>query len=224
MTRTQILVWGLALAASIPAASWAQRPRHPVSGRLIAPVMSVEGAPWLERAEREDEERPKLAVQLLKLQPGMTVADVGAGSGYYTELLSRAVGPQGKVYATEIQSGMVDLLRQRVARRKLSNVEVILSTTRDPKLPQESIDMAIMVDVYHELAFPQEVLRNLKNSLKSDGRLVLLEFRGEDPSVPIRPEHKMTVADVRLELEHEGFQFMESIPGLPWQHVLVFRK
>lgn len=214
----------LAGLAAAPAGVFAQAARHPVSGRVIAGVMGVGGAPWLERAEREDEERPKLAVRLLNLQPGMSVADIGAGSGYYTELLSRAVGPQGKVYATDIQPGMVQLLRRRVEQRKLANVEAILNTERNAGLPPESVDLALMVDVYHELTYPQEMLRSLKSALKPGGRLVLLEFRAEDPGVPIRPEHKMTVADARRELEHEGFVFEKVLPDLPWQHILIFRK
>lgn len=222
--RFRFRILGLAASAFLLAGLFAQSARHPVSGRLIAGVMGVGGAPWLERAEREDEERPKLAVRLLQLQPGMTVADIGAGSGYYTELLSRAVGPQGKVYATDIQPGMIQLLRRRAEKRKLANVEVVLNTDRSAGLPPESIDLALMVDVYHELAYPQEVLRSLKASLKPGGRLVLLEFRAEDPNVPIRPEHKMTVADARRELEHEGFVFEKVLPDLPWQHILIFRK
>jgi predicted methyltransferase len=231
MNRAQIRNWVnwktlAAILALLTAAEGlpAQTTRHPVSGRVIAGVMGVGGAPWLERGEREDEERPRLAVKLLKLQPGMAVADIGAGSGYYTQLLSKAVGPQGKVYATDIQSGMLQLLRSRAEREKLTNVEVLRNTEQSSGLPANSVDLALMVDVYHELAYPREMLRSLKEALRPGGRLVLLEFRAEDPNVPIRPEHKMSVADARKELEHEGFLFDQVLPDLPWQHILIFRK
>ncbi|GIU80046.1 MAG: hypothetical protein KatS3mg005_3284 [Bryobacteraceae bacterium] len=195
-----------------------------MSGRLIAPVMGAAGAPWLERAEREIEERPSLAVRLLRIQPGQTVADIGAGSGYYTELLSKAVGPGGKVYATDIQPEMIRLLEQRIQRKRLGNVETVLSTETDPRLPPESLDLALLVDVYHELARPQQVLRRIRESLKPGGRLVLIEFRKEDPNVPIREEHKMSVAEARAEVEPEGFVFERVLNDLPWQHILIFRK
>lgn len=197
---------------------------HPVSGRQIAPVMGVGGAGWLERAERETEERPKLAIQLLDIEPGMVVADVGAGSGYYTVMLAAKVGSSGKVFASDIQRGMLDLLNRRLAREKIRNVETLLATGTDPKLPLASCDLILLVDVYHELSEPQAMLRKLRAALKPDGRLVLLEFRQEDPNVPIRPEHKMSVAVVRAELEPEGFRFEKVLPDLPWQHILVFRK
>jgi len=202
----------------------AQTLRHPVSGRLIAPVMGAAGAPWLDRAEREIEERPSLAVKLLKVQPGQTVADIGAGSGYYTELLSKAAGPAGKVYATEIQPEMIRLLEERIRRKKLSNVEAILASESDPGLPRESVDLALLVDVYHELAYPQQMLRRIREALKPGGRLVLIEFRKEDPRVPIREEHKMSIAEARQEVEPEGFIFDRVLNDLPWQHILIFRK
>ncbi len=186
--------------------------------------MGAAGAPWLERAEREIEERPSLAVRLLRIQPGQTVADIGAGSGYYTELLSKAVGPGGKVYATDIQPEMIRLLEQRIQRKRLGNVETVLSTETDPRLPPESLDLALLVDVYHELARPQQVLRRIRESLKPGGRLVLIEFRKEDPNVPIREEHKMSVAEARAEVEPEGFVFERVLNDLPWQHILIFRK
>jgi predicted methyltransferase len=208
----------------LPPGVWAETAsRHPVSGRVIAPVMGVGGAPWLERAERESEESPETAVRLLGLQAGMTVADVGAGSGYYAEKLARAVGPSGKVYATDIQPGMIRLLESRVRSRKLTQVEPVLATAESSGLPAACCDVILMVDVYHELAEPQRVLRQLKSALKTGGRLVLLEFRKEDRSIPIREEHKMSVAEVRQELEAEGFRFDRALPGLPWQHMLVFR-
>lgn len=213
----------LACAALALAAPAAAQGRHPVSGRVIAGVMGVAGAPWLERAERELEESPRKAVGLLGLKRGMVVADVGAGSGYYTYLLSRAVGAEGKVLATDIQPGMLRLLERKLASRKITNVETVLSTETDPRLPDACCDLILMVDVYHEFAQPQVMLRKLKPALKPGGRLVLLEFRKEDPSVPIREEHKMSVAEARLELEHEGYKFDGVLNGLPWQHILIFR-
>ncbi|HEY3440832.1 MAG TPA: methyltransferase [Paludibaculum sp.] len=197
---------------------------HPITGRRYAGVMGVGGAPWLERAERENEERPRVAVRLLNLKPGMIVADVGAGSGYYTELLAESVGPAGRVYATDIQPGMIALLRQRIARAKLTNVEPVLSTETETRLPAVALDLILLVDVYHEFSNPQEMLRQLRAALKPGGRLVLLEFRKEDPAVPIRPEHKMSIAEVRAELEPEGFTFDRVLPDLPWQHILIFHK
>ena len=198
--------------------------RHPVSGRVIAPVMGVGGAEWLERPERESEEAPTKAIQALEIQPGQVVADIGAGSGYYTVRLAREVGPTGKVYGTDIQPGMLDLLLRNVAKAKLDNVVAVLGTPDDPKLPPGSIDLALMVDVYHELAAPQAFIRKLRASLKPGGRLVLLEFRKEDPRVPIRPEHKMSVAEVRQELEPEGFTLSAVLDVLPWQHILVLTR
>ena len=198
--------------------------RHPVSGRLIAPVMGVGGAEWLERPERESEEAPSIAIQALKIQPGQIVADIGAGSGYYTVRLAREVGPTGKVYGTDIQPGMLDLLLRNVARAKLDNVVPVLGTPDDPKLPPGSLDLALMVDVYHELGAPQAFIRKLRLALKPSGRLVLLEFRKEDPRVPIRPEHKMSVAEVRQELEPEGFTLSAVLDVLPWQHILVLTR
>jgi ubiquinone/menaquinone biosynthesis C-methylase UbiE len=195
---------------------------HPVSGRVYARPMGVAGAPWLEREEREDEEAPTRALEIIKVAPGSTVADIGAGSGYFTERLSKLVGPAGKVYANDIQRGMLDLLQRRVDQLRLTNVMLVLGEPADPKLPSASIDMALMVDVYHELGDPQTMLANIKKALKPDGRLVLLEYKGEDPSVPILPLHKMTVAQAKLELEHEGYKLARVDSSLPRQHVLIF--
>lgn len=196
--------------------------RHPLSGRTYAGVMSVEGAPWLERAERDEQERPRLAVRLLHLKPGTAVADIGAGSGYYTELLSHAVGPSGRVFAVDIQAGMIRLIEERMRRQKLANVTPVLGLDADPKLPNGSIDLALLVDVYHEFSDPRAMLRRIRSALRPDGRLVLLEFRKEDPAIPIRQEHKMSVEEAKTEIEPEGFRLDSSIEELPWQHLLVF--
>ena len=200
----------------------AQR-RHPVSGRVLAPVMGVGAAGWLERPERESEEAPSKAIEALDLKEGMVVADIGAGSGYYTSRMSKRVGPTGRVYATDIQPGMIELLDRRVKAEGLSNVTTILGDMEDPRLPPRAIDLAIMVDVYHELQQPQLFLQRLKEAFKPGGRLVLLEFRKEDPKIPILEVHKMSVAEVKAELEAEGFVLDKVIDVLPWQHIIVLR-
>jgi SAM-dependent methyltransferase len=219
--RVGVAAIGMTLAISVVVQA---QLRHPVSGRVIAPVMGVGGAEWLERPERDSEEAPGKAIQALKIQPGQVVADIGAGSGYYTVRLAREVGATGKVYGTDIQPGMLDLLARNVARAGLDNVVAVLGTPDDPKLPLDSLDLALMVDVYHELAAPQAFIRRLRASLKRTGRLVLLEFRKEDPRVPIRPEHKMSVDEVRKELEPEGFRLSAVLDDLPWQHILVLTR
>jgi precorrin-6B methylase 2 len=196
---------------------------HPISGRPIANVMGHEGAAWLERPEREAEEAPTKAVAALRLRPGQVVADIGAGSGYYTLLIGAAVGPRGRVYATDIQPEMLALIQKKIEARRVANVELVLGTPTESRLPDSSVDLALMVDVYHELAQPQMFLRSLKRAIKPGGRLVLIEFRKESPDVPIREEHKMSVRDARLELEAEGYRFERVLDMLPWQHILIFR-
>ena len=221
MTRGPAIVVLAGTLAAAAGVSFAQA-THPVSGRPIANVMGHEGAAWLERPERETEEAPTKAIAALKLQPGQTVADIGAGSGYYSMLLSAAVGPRGRVYATDIQPEMLALIRDKVDKARVSNVELVLGTATESRLPDAALDLALMVDVYHELAQPQAFLRSLKRAIKPDGRLVLIEFRKESAWVPIREEHKMTVRDARMELEAEGYRFDRVIDVLPWQHILVF--
>jgi ubiquinone/menaquinone biosynthesis C-methylase UbiE len=197
---------------------------HPISGRRYAEVMAAAGAEWLDRSERDLEEAPDDAIALMGVKKGWTVADVGAGSGYMTAKLSRRVGANGVVYANDIQPGMITLLENRVKKAKLTNVRIVAGTIDDPKLPPGSLDLALMVDVYHELSQPQAMLRHVLESLKPTGRLVLLEYRKEDPSIPIRPEHKMSVAEAKLEVEAEGFKLMRVDDGLPRQHVLIFSR
>jgi ubiquinone/menaquinone biosynthesis C-methylase UbiE len=218
----RVLAVSVALVIAAAALLEAQR-RHPVSGRVFAPVMGVAGAGWLERPEREREEAPARAIEALALTPGMTVADIGAGSGYYASRIAKKVGPAGRVYATDIQQGMIDLLNRRIASEGLGNITTILGGMDDPKLPPKSIDLAIMVDVYHELQQPQVFLQRLKESFKPGGRLVLVEFRKEDPTVPILEVHKMSVAEVKQELEAEGYVLDRVIDVLPWQHIIVLR-
>jgi ubiquinone/menaquinone biosynthesis C-methylase UbiE len=218
-----ILLVLAAVAIAATALSFAQG-THPVSGRRIASVMDARGAEWLDRPEREREEAPAKAIAALDVRPGQTVADIGAGSGYYTVRMAEAVGPKGRVYATDIQPAMLDLIRKKLAAKKnAENVELVLGTLTESKLPDAAMDLALMVDVYHELAQPQAFLRSLKRALKPDGRLVLIEFRKESAWVPIREEHKMSVAEARMELEAEGYTFVQTIDVLPWQHILVFK-
>ena len=214
----------LVLATGLFAPLRAGQAVHPITGRPIAQVMSHLGADWLDRPEREREEAPSKAVELLNLKPGAFVADVGAGSGYVTERLARAVGPSGRVFAVDIQPEMIARIEARVKTEGLTNVTTVLAQPDDPMLAQGSVDLELMVDVYHELAHPQIVLRHLRRALRPDGRLVLVEYRKEDPSIPIREEHKMTVADVKAELEAEGFRLAQANEALPRQHLLVFTR
>lgn len=197
---------------------------HPVTGRHIAPVMGLSGADWLDREEREQEEQPEKAIAQLNLKPGMMVGDVGAGTGYYSIRMAKLIGPAGLVYANDIQSGMLDKLRERAAAANVTNIVTVLGSEADPKLPAGKLDLVVMVDVYHELSRPQRMLEGIKESLKPGGRLVLLEYRKEDPSVPIRPEHKMSVDEVKAEVTPEGFRFEKVVDKLPWQHIIFFRK
>jgi predicted methyltransferase len=197
---------------------------HPVSGRQYAHVMGAAGADWLVRPEREAEENPDLAVSLLKIKPGMTVADIGAGVGYYSIRFAAKTGPKGKVYATDLQPEMLRLMRLRLEQEKVSNVEPVLGTETESELPDNSIDMAVLVDVYHEFSEPRKMLASLRKALKPDGRLVLLEFRKEDPNVPIRAEHKMSVETVKQELTADGFVLDKLLRDLPWQHIFFFKK
>ncbi len=197
---------------------------HPISGRRFAGVMGYQGADWLDREERDIEEEPDRAIDALALKKGDTVADIGAGSGYMTARLSRRVGPTGRVYAEDIQPQMIALLEKRLAREKITNVTPVLGLLADPKLPASTIDLELLVDVYHEFSQPQLMLRGLRSALKSGGRLVLVEYRKEDPSIPIRFEHKMTIAEAKMEVEAEGFTMSKVDERLPRQHVLIFVK
>ena len=201
---------------------WAQPGVHPVTGRPYAAVMSADGAGWLTRPEREAEEQPDKALAAIGIARGSKVADIGAGSGYMTWRLAALVGPRGRVYANDIQPRMLDLLRRNIEQRRLGNVETVLGTADDPRLPAP-VDLELLVDVYHEFSEPRKMLDHLRDSLKPDGRLVLLEYRAEDPSVPIRPEHKMTVEQVRREVEPVGYRLDKVLETLPRQHILIFR-
>jgi ubiquinone/menaquinone biosynthesis C-methylase UbiE len=178
----------------------------------------------LVRPDREAEEAPDVALDAIGIAKGATVADVGAGAGYFTWRMAQRVGPQGKVYANDIQPRMLELLRKNMAERKVTNVETVLGAEDDPKLPIGQIDLVLLTDVYHEFSSPQKMLQGMRAALKSDGRLVLIEYRKEDASVPIRPEHKMSVAEVKAEVEPEGFRLERVLKDLPRQHILIFKK
>src|SRR6476469_4273934 len=212
-------------AAAVAAAQQIVSPGvHPISGRRYAQTMSYLGADWLDRSERVQEEEPDVALEALKLTAGSTVADVGAGSGYMTVKMAKRVGPTGKVYANDIQPEMLALLRQRLVREKVTNVDLVLGTFDDPKLPAGAIDLILMVDGYHEFSEPQQMLRRMHEQLKPGGRLVLLEYRKEDPAIPIRIDHKMTVAEAKMEVEAEGYTLSKVDEALPRQHILIFTR
>jgi ubiquinone/menaquinone biosynthesis C-methylase UbiE len=212
-----LAAWAIAAALAAQA-----MPAHPISGRRIAPVMGWQGADWLERSEREQEESPDVAVRLLQIPPGAAVADIGAGSGYITLLLSAAVGPTGRVFANDLQPQMIEILRRRLASQNVTNVTLVQGSVDDPNLPPASVDLALMVDVYHELSRPQAMLQKLRTALKPGGRLALLEYRKEDPAIPIKFEHKMSIQEAKAELEAEGFKLSKVDETLPRQHILIF--
>jgi ubiquinone/menaquinone biosynthesis C-methylase UbiE len=196
--------------------------QQPQIKRQPAPVMGVAGADWLIRPERIQEEEPDRMLASLDIRPGSVVADVGAGVGYHAWRLSRIVGPAGRVIAEDIQEEMLRMLKQNMERQGLKNVDTVLGTPTDPKLPPGAVDLVLMVDVYHEFSDPVAMMTRIRGALKPDGRVVLVEFRKEDPTVPILPLHKMSIQDVRSELEPLGFKFQKVLTFLPWQHVIIF--
>jgi len=192
-------------------------------GREIAMVMGHQAAPWLERPEREEEERTDLLIKALALKDGEVAADIGAGTGYLTERMAREVGAKGLVYGVDIQQEMLDLMMRKMAMKRIKNVKQVLGDVADPKLPVASCDLIILVDVYHELEQPYEMVRNMIPALKKGGRLVLVEFRGEDPKVPIKLIHKMTEMQVKKELAlHSELEWQATHTELPQQHIITF--
>ena len=193
-------------------------------GRDIAGVMGWQGAAWLERDEREREERTDLLVAALQLKPGMVVADIGAGTGYLARRMAPAVVPGGRILAVDVQPEMVAMLQAAVRRLGLTQVQPLLGAEDNVKLPPASVDLAIMVDVYHELAFPYEVLASIVQALKPGGQMVFVEYRAEDPQVPIKALHKMSEAQIRREAAVHALEWDRTVGTLPWQHLVVFRK
>ena len=192
-------------------------------GREISEVMGHFGAPWLERPEREREERTDLVLANLELAHNAVVADIGAGSGYYAFKIAPLI-PKGKVIAVDIQPEMLELIQKKRSTTGINNVVPQLGTIQNPRLPSDSLDMIFMVDVYHEFSHPREMMMALVNSLKPGGRVILLEYRAEDPKVPIKPRHKMTANQAIKEMEAVGLEFVENRDMLPSQHFLIFRK
>ena len=186
--------------------------------------MGVGGADWLDRDERAREERTDKALATLELKPGMKIGDVGAGTGYYSLRMAHLVLPGGMVFANDLQPAMLRRVAAKARAQSITNIKEVQGTETDCKLPEGELDLVLMVDVYHEFSHPQEMLRCIRRSLKPDGRIVLLEYRGEDESVPIRPEHKMTLEQVKAEVAPEGFRFQKSVETLSWQHMIFFRK
>jgi len=193
-------------------------------GREIAAVMGHQAAAWLERPEREQQEHSQELLRELQIRPGEVVADVGAGTGYFSRRLARLVGPKGKVLAVDIQPEMLFVLTNSAARLGLTNITAIQGTVMDPRLPPGAVDLVLMVDVYHEFAFPYEMMRRICQALRPSGRVVFVEYRGDDPRVPIKPLHKMTEAQVRKEMTVQPLDWVETKRDLPWQYVIIFKK
>src|SRR4051812_7257474 len=192
-------------------------------GREIAQVMGHQGADWLERPEREQEEQPQKLLELMALRPTDVVADIGAGTGYFSFRMAAKL-PQGKVLAVDIQPEMLDLLKRAAKARGVTNVEPVLGRIDDPMLPPGGVDVALMVDAYHEFDHPREMMQGIVRGLKPGGRVVLVEYRGEDPEVPIKPLHKMSEAQAKKELAAVGLEHVKTLEDLPRQHVMIFRK
>lgn len=186
--------------------------------------MGPGGVPWLERAEREAEERPQLLIDALAIQPGQTIADLGAGSGYYSFRIAPLVRKQGKVLAIDVEPRMLRIVTERARRDGVENVFTVLSTASDPNLPPDSVDLLFMVDVYHELQFPREMMVKVRDALKPGGRVALVEYRAEDPKVMIKPVHKMTERQIVRELTAVGFRHTQTVRTLPLQHLVIFQK
>ena len=193
-------------------------------GREIAQVMSHLGAGWLERPEREKEEDTAKLLPPLKIKPGDVVADIGAGSGYYAMKLSELVGPKGKVYAVDIQPEMLAIIKNRMKAAKVTNIETIQNTETELKLPASSVDLLLLVDVYHEFSHPHEMTLEMVKALKPGGRMVFVEFRMEDEKVPILTVHKMSEKQVLKEMEGQPLKHAKTLGHLPWQHVIIFEK
>src|SRR3954462_1547181 len=193
-------------------------------GREIAHFMGPGGIPWLDRPEREDEEQPAKVIDALELKGGEVIADLGAGSGYFTFRLAPRVGETGKVLAVEIQDEMIAELKKRIEKNKVANVETVKCTDRDPKLPEGGVDIVLMVDVYHEIAFPYEVMTAIRKALKPGGRMVFVEYRKEDPKVPIKEVYKMSEEQLKKEMAVVGLEHVKTVGTLPRQHIAIFAR
>ena len=225
---THLLARDASAPAAVPGYSSGPRSADGIGrrfmGREIAAVMGWQGAAWLEREEREQEERTDLLLAALQLRPGLVVADIGAGTGYLARRMAPLLAPGGKVLAVDVQPQMVQLLEAGLRRSKTTNVEARLGREDDVALPPSSVDLAVMVDVYHELSQPFEVLESIVRALKPGGRVAFVEYRANDPGVPIKPLHTMSEAQVRLEAAAHPLQWVRTVNTLPWQHLIVFRR
>ncbi len=241
---TPFLTWALLLAL-LPAAAFAQpapeigeapgssaevaekpeeKARRSYLGRVVAQPMSHRGAPWLIRPEREEEESVREAFEQLELAPGMTVCDMGCGNGFWSLPIAGVVDTEGRVLAVDIQREMLAKLRTRAAKAKLENIEPILGKVDDPNLPAGEVDLVLMVDVYHEFSHPESMLWGIRRSLRPEGVVALLEYREEDPTVPIKPLHKMSKRQIMKEYEKNGFKLVREYNQLPWQHLMFFAR
>jgi cyclopropane fatty-acyl-phospholipid synthase-like methyltransferase len=198
------------------------QPLKVYKGRRIAQTMHYTGAEWLTRDNREQEERCSLMLANLGVKRGMTICDMGCGNGFYAVQLAKMVGEAGKVYGVDVQPEMLTFLQQRAAAENVTNIETILGTLTDPKLPKGKMDLILLVDVYHEFSNPEQMLAAMRDALSPEGVCALVEFRAEDPNVPIKPEHKMTKAQIMKEWPVNGFKLVKEFEGLPWQHLMFF--
>jgi ubiquinone/menaquinone biosynthesis C-methylase UbiE len=199
-------------------------PATEYKGREIAQTMHFLGAPWLTRESRDREEDCNTMLAALKVKPGDTVCDLGCGNGFYTLKLAELVGEKGRVLAVDIQREMLELLKDRAAEEKVTNIKPVLGTLVDPKLPEASVDLVLLVDVYHEFSHPEQMLTAIRKCLKPTGRVALVEFRAEDPDVPIKPLHKMSKLQIMREFPPNGFKLVEEFDKLPWQHLMFFQR
>jgi ubiquinone/menaquinone biosynthesis C-methylase UbiE len=231
-SRHWILPLWVAITAALfaPASAAAQEqarippPRQFYKGREIARTMHYTGAEWLIRDNREQQERCSLMLANLGLKRGMTVCDMGCGNGFYSLQMAKLIGAQGQVLAVDIQPEMLELLKKRAAEAQLKNVKPILGSVVDPKLPDRKVDLVLLVDVYHEFSHPERMLAALRKSLAPGGKIVLVEFRAEDPEVPILPLHKMSKQQINKELPPNGFKLVKEFDRLPWQHMMFFAR
>lgn len=226
-----LLLFNAALAFAAAPAPYETRAEHDPDGigkfylgREIAHVMGPGGVPWLERRERDTEERPQLMIDALQIEPGQVIADLGAGSGYYSFRIAPLVGERGNVLAIDVEPRMLRIITERAKRAAVANVTTVLSTPSDPNLEPNSVDLLFMVDVYHELEFPLEMMTKVREALKPGGRVALIEYRAEDPAVMIKPVHKMSERQIIRELTAAGFRHQKTIRTLPLQHLVVFEK
>lgn len=216
------LLLPLLAVAQQPAAPPAPPALKEYEGRVIAQTMHWQGANWLIRNKREREEGVTKMREELRLKPGMAVCDMGAGNGYHTIPMAEAVGATGKVYAVDVQPEMIVMLNERAAEKGITSIQTIVGEYHDPKLPANSCDLVLLVDVYHEFSHPVQMLDGMKKALKPGGQICLVEFRAEDDEVPIKPEHKMSKAQILKEMQANGLKLEREFDGLPWQHMMFF--